>query len=267
MVETARSKFENFQIKMSDNNVEIDIHEGELVESPERADTPPRDPLGEFLEEVADDEDHSQQPVHLDAEDNFLSQLAEAVVDKEGPSVSGPVAKLVGNHLNRNFRGRKSSDKAIQANDLIDKLSTIPVPANLSELRTCKVNEGVYKAMPYGAKRLNAELQLVESSICKSLTSQALAVDALLQIKAEAPAELRPKFNEAFTHFANAIECEAFARYKTNDARRGQILAGLNEDYKFLSSETKPENGLLFGSNLESAMKSVESANRSSRKL
>lgn len=63
------------------------------------------------------------------------------------------------------------------------------------------------------------------------------------------------------------MEFGSFARAKENDTRRGQILTSLNEDYKHLAAETKAESGLLFGINLESAMKSVESANGLSKKL
>lgn len=56
-------------------------------------------------------------------------------------------------------------------------------------------------------------------------------------------------------------------RAKTNEVRRGNILATLNDEYKHLDAETKPQDGFLFGKDLEGAMRSVETTNRLSRKL
>ena len=257
---------------MSEAEFPLEIHEeGEIVdtEAPRGVDSPVVNPLQEFLKETQpDDEDHCQATDGSELEDDFLSSLADSVVDKQGPAVSGPVAKLFSNHLDRNYaKGGQSDSSSRTVNNLVDKLKAVPVPANLTDLKTCRVNEGVYKAMTPPAKRLNGDLQLVESALCKGLISQASVMDKLVQLKAETPKEFRGKFNDIFSLLADSVEFSTFARFKSNETRRDQILSGLNEDYKFLSSETVAESGLLFGNNLETAMKSVESANRLSKKL
>ena len=74
-------------------------------------------------------------------------------------------------------------------------------------------------------KRVNGELQLVEAALCKSLTSQAAALEKLLQTKSKAPKELKSQFNQVFSLIADSVELSSFACFKTNESRREQILS------------------------------------------
>lgn len=79
-------------------------------------------------------------------------------------------------------------------------------------------------------------------------------------LKEKCPKTLNSQFNEIFTLLASSVEFSCLGRTKTNDIRRDQILNGLNDSYKHSSTATKPENGFLFGANLESAMRSLENS-------
>jgi hypothetical protein len=127
------------------------------------------------------------------------------------------------------------------------KLKNIPVPTNLTELRSCRVNDGVFKAMTPGSQKTNADLSVVESACCKAVISQATALEKLAKMKEKCGKEMHNSFNEVFALLAEGIEFSCFARARTNDRRNG-ILSPLNDNYKHLSSETSPNDGLLFGS-------------------
>lgn len=61
---------------------------------------------------------------------------------------------------------------------------------------------------------------------------------------------LRVGFNDIFTPLADSVEFGAFARSKVNESRRAQIL-----------------HGLLFGTDMESAMRTVEQTNKLSLRV
>ena len=63
------------------------------------------------------------------------------------------------------------------------KLKNYPVPANTPELKACKVNDGVFKAMRAPEKKLNGDLHLVEAAICKSINAQGLAMQKVLELQ------------------------------------------------------------------------------------
>ena len=224
--------------------------------------------LGAFIDETQtpDSEDQSQEAEN----DQFLAELAEQAFDTQGPAVAPAVAKLVQNHLSRDFTskiGNKSHEDSSQPGMVLSKFKNVPVPVNLTGLRSCRVNDGVFKAMTPGSKKANAELHMVESAWCKSLIAQSSALEKLAAIKDKCSKDMRGSFNAVFGLLADSIEYSCFGRARTNEVRRNNILSALNDNYKHLSSETAPENGLLFGSDLEGAMKSVETTNRLSKKL
>lgn len=226
--------------------------------------------LGEFLTNTqtkkASDEDHSSAR----SDDDFINQLACLAAEKQGPEVHEAVATLVNNNLKRDFsKGNRSfDDDNSQTTLVINKFKKYPTPANVGQTMPCRVNDGVFKAMKPQSKRLNSELHLVEITNCKAINAQIASLEKVLELKSliKKP-ELEGKFNEVFTHLANSIEFLCMGRAKTNDIRKEQILGQLNEAYKHLASETRPEMGLLFGDNLEAKMRSVESANRLSKRL
>ena len=58
-----------------------------------------------------------------------------------------------------------------------------------------------------------------------------------------------------------------FWKSQDYEVHRNNIPSSLNDNCKHFSSETAPENSLLFGSDLEGVMKNVETNNRQSKKL
>lgn len=226
--------------------------------------------LGEFLTNTQSKKASEEEHCSATNEDQFLNQLACLAAEKQGPEVHVAVATLVNNNLKRDFtKGNRSfEDDNSQTSLVVNKFKKYPTPANVSQTMPCRVNDGVFKAMKAQSKKLNSELHLVEITNCKAINAQITSMEKVLELKSliKKP-ELEDKFNEVFSHLANSIEFLCLGRAKTNDIRKEQILGQLNDAYKHLASETKPEMGLLFGENLEAKMRSVESANRLSKKL
>jgi hypothetical protein len=203
----------------------------------------------------------------VDKHDSFLESLAAEV--KQGPALHSAVAKLVDNHLSRDFRrsGGSNIDITSQTALVVKKFRNYSVPSNLEKIKSCIVNDSVYKAMTPSSKRANGDLQLVEAAVCKSMTAQAMAMQELAELRKSMPKNLSDGFQSVFRRLADSVEFGAFARAKTNESRRDTTLACLNSNYKPLISNTSPENGLLFGQSLETAIRSVETSNKLSQKL
>ena len=94
--------------------------------------------------------------------------------------------------------------------------------------------------MTPGAKKCNAELHMVESVLCKSLISQASALEKLAATKVKCGKDMRGSFNAVSGLQADSIEYSCFGRARTNEVRRKNILSSLNYNYKHSSSETAP---------------------------
>lgn len=206
------------------------------------------------------------------ADNNVIEDLAAEAAVLEGPAVHNSVAKLVNNHLDRDFRkstqaSDSSSNNVSATARVLEKLSQTLIPENLPLLQSCRVNEGMFKAMTAIPRKYNGELRLIESATCKAMVCQAQAMEKLLNLKSLAAKSLGPSFDEVFKDIATSIEFSAFGRAKVNSARREIILDNVNDSYKHLSRTTVPAGGLLFGDDLQNAMKSVESSNRLSVKL
>ena len=268
-----REEGELLDFDSMDNSHEIDDTPVSCVDPGEQA-------LGEFLDSTQGNDNNNTNTSAGEEDqfqtDNFIDELASLCeAEKHGPAVSEPVSKLFNNHLNRDFGAANSNNrnKFLQGGNsqttlVINKFEKYPVPVNLQNIKSCRVNDGVFKAMNAPTKKSNSDLHHVEAAICKAVTAQARIFDKLASLKASvSDKSLKSEFNEVFSLMADSVEFCSFARTKTNDVRRTQILTSLNDNYKHLITETKAEEGLLFGSNLENAMKSVESTNRLSKKL
>ena len=220
---------------------------------------------------IQENEDH---PPEDGMGDSFLSHLADSFREQVGPSINAAVANVVNVQLQRSFarptNGRSGNYDELsgQSSLVINKFKKLAVPSNTPELKSCRVNDGVYLAMNSVSKRANGDLHLVETACCKSTISTSLALDRLLDLqKSLGSSKLTSQFNEIFTLLADSVEFSCYARAKTNEVRREQIVASLNDQYKHLVAQTRPEKGWLFGSHLENDIKSVEVAARLSRKL
>lgn len=228
--------------------------------------------MDDFINEVTPSSSKEARILQA-SEDDLLEALALEVQEKKGPPIHSSVAKLINNHLSRDFRRFTSGGVVTGADDqvshgalVVEKMKKLTFPDNLSELTTCKINAGVYKALPNSARKNCNDMQVIESSMCKSITAQGLALEKLVDVRHKFP-EAGDQINEIFKLMNDSLEFNCFARARTNDARRDQVLASVNSNYRHLSISTKPSDGLLFGSDLEGAMKAVESANRLSQKL
>lgn len=125
----------------------------------------------------------------------------------------------------------------------------------------------MYKALPPSAKKDSNDLQVIESALCKSATVQAKALDKLAELNKELNTSQKGALSEAMRAISDAVEFTVFARSRVNDTRRDRILLNVNSNYRNLSFTTKPANGWLFGSEMESSMKAVETSNRLAQKL
>lgn len=203
-----------------------------------------------------DSEDHNH--AFLPDQDAFFDKLA---TKRPGAEFSDPMGKLI-NHHARDFG--QPEDKAVSSKDTSQPAL---VASNLCQLCLCQANVDVLTAMTPSAKIINEDLHLVEAAICNSLSSQALAFDKLMALKEMVPISCRDKFNDIFDLMENSVELSSFGRARVNESRRNQIHLSIKDNYPQLAHETRPENGLLFGNNLEHAMKSVKSPKGPGKKL
>lgn len=236
----------------------------------------PSDPaLQDFFNEIQPAATSDREAGNSSDKDDILELLALEAKEKRGPPIHSSVAKLVNTQLGRDFssrlvllkqQGSSLDEQSSQSALVIKKIKTYEVPDNLPDLSTNKVNLGVYKALSASAKRDSSAAQVVDTALCKSITAQSRAMEKLVNVKQMAPG-VSKELNEVFKLLSDAMEFNSFAKFRVNESRRSNILANLNTNYAHLSCTTKPSNGLLFGADLEGAMKSVETANRLSQKL
>lgn len=226
------------------------------------------DPLTDFL---YSNNNTSDQNTSIDA--SVIDLLAAEAAVVEGPAITNSVAKLINNHLSRDFRrSAPSTDMSGNNNNsatarVLEKVNNTLIPENTPNLKSCRVNEGMFKAMPAIARKYNGELRLTESALCRAVVCQGQAMEKLLNLKSLAANSLGSAFDDVFKDIATAIEFNVCSRAKVNNVRREVILDNVNDNYKHLSRTTVPSGGLLFGEDLDNAMKSVESSNRLSLKL
>lgn len=220
--------------------------------------------LDNFLADIHQGVSQEEQDNH-----DIVDTLAAEAMAEKGPILHASVAKLIGNHLSRDFsRTQQGQEDQLSPGSLVfNKLKTYKVPENVSQLIPCRVNDSVAKALPSGAKKVCTELHMVESALCKAMTAQGLAMEKLIMLKNHLPNSTMNEFNEVFRCLADSVEFSAFSRERVNDSRRSRLLSNLNSNYRHLNSTTQASNGLLFGNDLEAAMRSVESTNRLSQKL
>ena len=198
-----------------------------------------------------------------------INCLALEIQDISGPPLQDNVAKLINNNLKRDFRrvtGRSVDDNP-QAAVIVNKLKSVPVPENVPDLKSCKSNDCVHKALSMSQKRENSDLMVIESAICKAVVTQGEVMGKLVNLKKNLDSSFTDQFNDIFKSMASSFEFDIFARSRLNDYRRSRVLAGLNSSYAHLGNTTKPGDGLLFGNDIESAIRNVDVTNRLSNKL
>jgi hypothetical protein len=207
---------------------------------------------------------------------DLLDNMALAALDKVGQEVHASAAKLVQNHMSRDFRkgangslGESASSTLDTSNSLkvIEKMKEYPVPANLTVLKPCRVNESMFKASTPLTKKINSEAQLAEAAVCKAQVVNSLLIESLISMKTHVSPEGRKCLQSVLTLVGNNVEFLALARAKVNESRRECILSAVNPNYKRLGANTSPSDGLLFGKDLEGAMKTVETSNKLAQKL
>jgi hypothetical protein len=223
--------------------------------------------VAKFLEDVGEPSIN----VVKDGND-FIENLTLEIQDSQGPPLQENVTKLINSHLSRDFGkayGNQSSsiDDRSQGGVVINKIKSYMIPSNLQQLKSCKTNDCVFKALTPSIKRESGDLLIVEAANCKAITAQGRAMSKLVDLKKELPNDFSEKVNEIFKLMADSIEFNSFSRARVNNFRRDRILANLNSNYNHLKASTKAEHGLLFGENIATAIKDVEVTNRLANKL
>lgn len=221
--------------------------------------------LNNFLTDI------DKEQANDDVED-FLAALAAETQETEGPPLQENVAKLINNNLKRNFdkpldKFATTGEEKSQGALVITKMKEFDVPSNTPQLKSCRINESIFKALSPAVKRETGDMLYVESAMCKTMVAQGKAMDKLVELRQQLNADGTKILNEVFKCMSDAIEFSAFARSRTNDCRREKVLSNLNTNYGHLRSSTKAENGQLFGDDLETAVKNVETTNRLANKL
>lgn len=122
----------------------------------------------------------------------------------------------------------------------------------------------MYKALRPTAKRNCACLQLIELTIiCKDTVTEEIAVRKIADLREKL---IGSSLNDVVRIMADSIEFDTFARGRVNGTRRDMILFDININYWHLANVTGTKGGLLFGDNIEGAVRLVEPANRQFKK-
>ena len=80
--------------------------------------------------------------------------------------------------------------------EIVKKMRDVLVPDNVLDLKTYKVKDCVFKSLPPAIKNKSAELQVVNTALCKGITVQANVMELLKGLKNELSASANSKVNE-----------------------------------------------------------------------
>jgi hypothetical protein len=204
-----------------------------------------------------------------DEEENILEMLAKQAEEKCGPPTGDHTAKLVNCFLNKDYRRivNGSLDDHSQGATMVNKLKEIAFPSNIPNIKINKVNDCVYKALTPSVKKESNDIQVIESALCKAITTQCRVFDKLTDMIPGASPAQNKAITDIMKTMSDSVEISVFARARLNDCRRDKILGSVNSTYRNLSLTTKPTGGWLFGTEMEAAMKEVESSNKLAQKL
>ena len=205
----------------------------------------------------------------INKDDDILAFLTAQAQEKVGPPLADNVTKLITCLLKKDYRRfvNGSFDDQSHGAEMVKKMRDVLIPDNVPDLKACKVNDCIFKSLPPAIKKESAEMQVVESALCKGITAQAKVMELLMGLKKEISASANAKINETLKLLNDSIEFSVFARSRVNDSRRDRISTNINSAYRNLNVTTKPADGLLFGGEMEAAIKQVETTNRLASKL
>lgn len=168
-----------------------------------------------------------------------------------GPGLSDKVEKLV-----RNLAGKHQV-----LSPTADKMKAVLTPQGAEYLTPLKINEEIYSISNKSVKKENGELLKVEGAICKSSIVQARLIEKVLELKRLLPTTQGGLVNDIVKDISLSIEIQGFGRTKLNDLRRDNVAGALNPEYKSALTSASP-GGLLFGANVDEALKQTETANK-----
>lgn len=201
--------------------------------------------------------EESDDPVFT-AGDDLLIAITNELQETQGERVPDKVAALLNAVCLKDFKKPGTA-----ASEVMEKLRLVSTPENLSFLQPTRVNDSVFRALTAStAKRVNQEGHTVELALTRAICLQTKILQQLTTNTMSDSAK-----QDSIRKLAQSTEFLAFSRHKVNELRREVIVSNLNANYKSLGNSTKVENGLLFGSQLETSMREVESASKLTRRL
>ena len=158
---------------------------------------------------------------------------------------------------------KSAFNKQLDTEELKAKKVKFAFPDNVDCFATPKVNEAVWTKLSHGAKARDRSWQNNHDTFLHSVTAFTRVVDLL-----RANEKAGPWVKEALGLSAETLTLFSTLNADWTKARRDDIRPSLPEEFKRLASkEVKASNKYLFGDDLETTIKSLESHNRLSKKM
>ena len=143
----------------------------------------------------------------------FLTAQAQK---KVGPPLADSVTKFITCY--RRFVNGLFDDRSHGA-EIVKKMRDVLISDNVPDLKTCKVNDCIFKSRPSAIKKESAKMQVVESALCKGIKGKVM--ELLMGLKKEISASANAKVNKKLQLLNDSsIEFSVFARSRVNDSRR-----------------------------------------------
>ena len=138
------------------------------------------EPLNDFIGSLKSNNNKSHDSDGVD----MVELLAIQAQELSGPAFSDNVAKLANCLVTKDYKKMLNAplDETSHGAKAVSKIEDCKIPSNVSELKSCKVNDCVYKVLRTDIKKNSNNLHVVESAICKSITAQGLVLDKLAQM-------------------------------------------------------------------------------------
>ena len=174
-------------------------------------------------------------------------QLTEHV----GPAIDGDLASLV----DKIMREKASEDK------ITDLKKQHETPENCSTLSETKVNQGVWNNLDESGRSTGLKFQKVQKSLVKGIIIIVTEVNKMMGNAGPQNAE------DTVGSLMDGVLLLANANQELNYRRRELMRPQLNANYRHLCSPSNPVTSLLFGNDLQKAVKDISDTNRLNSKL
>lgn len=225
--------------------------------------------LEEMLQELDDKAPETTNDLNrLDDVDEVVRDLIAKSSTQEfgNPLADGP-AKYISNLLEKSYDTSRNKDHSQEAYSIMEKANKVTIPSNVKGLQPCKVNESIFKNLDRSTKGINMHAQMAETTVCKSIALQGQMMGDILALKDHIQPGGNDKLKSLIKAMAESIELCIFSRKQLNESRRLLCASKVNQNYKNITTKAQSADGLLFGNDLNDAMRDMDMANKLTSRL